>query len=62
MELEEKGKQLVKPSINVKDIMVTMWTMVSLFKTFINFLLEEFEKLVQLVVQIIINHASSIRE
>jgi hypothetical protein len=62
MELEEKGEQLVKPSINVQDIMVTMWTMVSLFKTFINFLLEEFEELMQLVVQIIINRASSTRE
>jgi hypothetical protein len=36
--------------------------MVSLFKTFINFLLEEFEELVQLVIQIIINHASSTGE
>jgi hypothetical protein len=62
MEVDEKGRQLVKPSINVQDIMVTMWTMGSLFKTFINFLLEEFEELVQLVVQIIINHASSTRE
>jgi hypothetical protein len=42
--------------------MVTMCTMVSLFKTFNNFLLEKFEELVQLVVQIIINHASSTRE
>ncbi len=62
MELEEGGGQFVDPNIGVWDVLATMQTMPSLFKSFTNFSLTEFKELAQLVVPTIIGHVRSIGE
>jgi hypothetical protein len=58
--LDEKSGQSINPNVGLQDILATMRATLSLFKSFTNFTLGEFEKLAQLVVPTIISHARSI--
>ncbi len=58
-EMEEKTSQFVNPNVGVWDVPITMWATPTIFKTFTNFTMEEFDKLASLVVPTIITHAQS---
>jgi hypothetical protein len=49
-------RQSVNHTIGVGDVLATMWTTPSLFKTLTNFTLQKFEELVALVVPTIESH------
>ncbi len=51
--------QSVDHTIGVWDVLATMWTTPSLFKTLTNFTLQKFEELVALVVPTIDTHVQS---
>ncbi len=61
-ELDEESGQSINPNVGVQDILATMRATPSLFKSFTNFTLGEFEKLAQLVIPILVNHVRSIGE
>jgi hypothetical protein len=55
-ELEMGAKQSVDHTIGVQDVLTTMQTTLSLFKTLTNFILPEFEELIVLIVPTIKSH------